>query len=126
MGGKHIVLRWLAAPPLSTRMWRLALGRVGEAIAVARRLRGPERQHALVRACRLLVGVQAPGWRMRNGNGYKVMSPSVREFDRAEWAMEKRLAKLVRCCIGCVADHPLPEDPPRRRRRARKAGKRAK
>ena len=109
------VLRWLAEPPLSSRMWRIALGRVREAIGVAERLRGRERRYALIRACRLLAAVDPPGWRTRGGRSYHVATPGSRAFDRAELALEHRLTKLARDGIGYLACLPLPEDPPRRR-----------
>ncbi len=92
------------------RNWREALALVREMIDAAEAMRDRERRHALIRACRLLIGIDAPGWHRRGTRTVRVATTNTREFDRLELALERRLADLVGDCIGCHSRLPLPED----------------
>jgi hypothetical protein len=91
--------------------WRQQIRAVRAALREAESLRGVERRHALIRVCRGVVALEAPGWRRRpNGEDYRVETADTRAYDRAEWRLELEVGSAIKDCIGCVAMRPLPED----------------
>jgi hypothetical protein len=94
------------------RSWREQLRDVRTTMSKAERQRGREREATLVRACRafVLVTIDAE-------------PRETRAFDRAAWAVEMKLGRMVNDCIGCFATRSLPEDPPADRRRVHRSVK---
>jgi hypothetical protein len=92
--------------------WREQLSNVRSAMSKAERERGPERESTLVQACQafVLVTIDAE-------------PRETRAFDRAAWAVEVKLGRMVNDCIGCFATRSLPEDPPADRRRVHRSVK---
>ena len=84
------------------RPWREHLRELRAAMRDAERQRGRDREQTLVRACRAFTQIAPP-------------PRETRAFDRAAWAIEVKLGRMVNDCVGCFAMRSVPEDRPGRR-----------